>query len=463
MLGASLLFVMLAVSGVLAAAVFSQPTSIKYLVTVVGGALLVVLCVAQAPLKVLVGLAILVAPFDFVTTVAGIPVSPLLAIDVLALLVWLPRRTAGASSALRWASLPFALLLLPAVAGSDAPATWLLWLAVTIVTGALAFLVASEPGGARFVAAMIALSAVIQSVLALWEWKTGQRLNLYQESGTIPVGSEYFFTYGRAFRPEGALPDPIGLGQVLALCIPMMVALAAATRRLLVSLVIVAAMGLAAVALMLSLSRTSLVAAAIGLALAVLLLPRPALLRTGAAVGVTVVVVAVAGLAAGGQPLRQRIDSILDPTSAHVSTAAGDLTREHIWLAAVKTAEANAVAGVGFGNVTKFLPRYGAPVTASSHAHDTYLQFFAEGGVLGLIALLGIVCAAFVDLGRAFTTRRIWVAGASGALVATLLSWITDVEVRYVQVSAMVAVLLGLIAALAVRRAPPPAHVDDRP
>jgi O-antigen ligase len=237
----------------------------------------------------------------------------------------------------------------------------------------------------------------------------------------------------------------------------MMVAFAAATRRWLGSLAIIAAMGLAAVALLLSLSRMSLIGAAVGLALAVVLLPRPELLRTGAAVAVTVVVVAVAGLAVGGQPLRQRIDSILHPTSSHVSTASGDLAREHIWLAAVETAEANPVAGVGFGNVTKFLPRYGAPVTASSHAHDTYLQFFAEGGVLALIALLGVIGAAFVDLSRAFTTHRVWVAGATGALVATLLSWITDVEVRYVQVSAMVAVLLGLIAALAVRRASSPA------
>lgn len=448
-LAAGCVLAVLAVSGVLVTVVFTQPTTLKYLVTVAGSLLVVTLALARAPLKLLVGIAIVVAPFDFVTTVGSVQVTPLLAVDLLALLVCVTRSGFRGRSALIPATGVFVLLLAPAIAGSDTPATWILWLATTVVTGALVFLVAREPGGPLFVAIMIATSAVVQSVLALWEFRTGHQLNLYLPSGNTVTARDYFFTYGSIDRPDGALADPIGLGQVLALCLPVMVALAAAMRRWTLSVVVLAAAGLVAVALLLSLSRMSIVGAACGLVAVLLLLPRRAQLTTGLTAVAMVGVVAIVGLALAGRPLRLRIDSIFHPTAAHVYTAPGDLTRIRIWRAALKTAEANPVTGVGFGNVTKYLPQYGVPVTPAAHAHDTYLQYFAEGGVLGLVALLGLLAAAGIDLVRAFATHRIWVAGATGALLATTLAWLTDVEVRYVQVSAMVAVLLGLIAALA--------------
>jgi hypothetical protein len=64
---------------------------------------------------------------------------------------------------------------------------------------------------------------------------------------------------------------------------------------------------------------------------------------------------------------------------------------------------------------------------------------------------------------RGFVAQRVWTAGAAGSLVATLIAWSTDVEVRYVQVSAMVAVLLGLVAALAVKQERPSAEGDLNP
>jgi glycosyltransferase involved in cell wall biosynthesis len=455
--------VVLAVSGVLNAAVFAQPNTIKYVVTVAGSALVTLLALTRAPLKILVGLAIVVAPFDFVMTFDHLQITPLLAVDVLALLVWLSRSRTAGSPALRPMAGAFVLLLLPAIVGSNAVGVWVLWLAVTVVTGCLAFVIAREPGGPAYIASMLVLSGLIQAALAIWEQRTGHQLNLYQGPGTAAYGQNYFFSYGRYDRPPGALPDPIGLGQVLALCIPIAVSLAAYARRTAASLVVLAAAGVSAIALLLSLSRMSIVGVAFGLAVAVLLLPRTALLKKGGWVAAMAAGVAVIGLALGGTTLSQRLDSILHPTASHVSTAPGDLARARIWSAALKTAEAHPVTGVGFGNVTNYMPRYGVPVTSAAHAHDTYLQFFAEGGVLGLLALVGIFLSAGVDLARGFSTQRVWVAGAAGALVATALSWITDVEVRYAQVSAMVAVLLGLIAALAVRERSPAEEPASQP
>ncbi|MDQ6822095.1 MAG: glycosyltransferase [Actinomycetota bacterium] len=460
--GAAALIAILALTGALASAGFTHPTTIKYLVTVAGSAGLVLVATAREPLRALVGLAVVVAPFNFVTTVAGLHITPLIAVDVLAVLVWVPRSGGSGSSALRWIVVAFALAMIPGIVVSSAPGVWTLWLAVTLATGCLAYAVARKPGGVVFVVQMIVLSGLVQAGLALWELRSGHLLNLYQQSGAVPVGRDYFFTYGLAFRPAGALPDPIGLGQVLALCVPVTVALGAQMRRWQASAAVLALAGLAATALVLSLSRMSMIGGVFGIAGVVVLLPRHRKLRTGWMLAAMVAAVTAVALTTNGHAVSRRVSSIFNPTSVHVYTAPGDLTRERIWSAALQTAEANAVSGVGFGDVARYLPRYGVPVTSSSHAHDTYLQFFAEGGILGLLGLLAVMGAAGADLVRGYAANRVWVAGAAGALIATLVSWVTDVEVRYMQVSAMVAILLGLIAAMAARGEPEvvPAGLD---
>lgn len=454
LIGAASLVAILALSGALASAGFTHPTTIKYLVTVAGGVGLVFVATARQPLKALVGVAIVVAPLNFVTTVAGLHITPLIAVVALAVLVWVPGSAGSSPSALRWTVVAFALAMIPGIVGSSSPGIWMLWLAVTVATGCLAYAVACEPGGITFVVQMIVLSGLVQAGLALWELHSGHLLNLYQQSGAVVVGRDYFFTYGKAFRPAGALPDPIGLGQVLALCVPLTVALGAQMRRWQASAAVLSLAGVAATALVLSLSRMSMIGATFGIAAVVMLLPRHRKLRTGWMLVAMVLAVTVVALATNGPAVSRRVASIFNPTSVHVYTAPGDLTRQRIWSAALKTAEGNLVSGVGFGNVAAYLPNYGVPVTSSAHAHDTYLQFFAEGGILGMLGLLAVIGAAGVDLRRGYAANRVWAAGAAGAGLATLISWITDVEVRYVPVSAMVASLLGLIAAMAGRGEP---------
>jgi O-antigen ligase len=448
--GAGVLMALLAASGVFESTLFTQPSSLKYAVTVAGSLLIVLLATIKAPLRFLVGLVIVVAPFAFVSTFSGVEVTPLMAVVALAVLAALPRQ-GGGSSTLRPAGAAFVLLMIPAIVTSDRIGHWALWLALTALTGWVTYQVAREPGGPRFVAAMLTLSALIQGVIAIWEFRTGHELNLYKPSGSAATAGNYFFNFGGVTRSSGALPDPIGLGQVLALCLPMGIALAASLRRWSASIGVLGLIGVGALGLLLSLSRMSIVAGVVGIAVALVLLPARARVRTGGGVAVMIVAVTILGFGLGGAQLRKRIDSILNPTAAHVSTAAGDVARVHIWHAAVKTGESHPVTGVGLGNITKYLPRYGVPVTGAAHAHDTYLQLFAEAGVLGLIGLIAVLAAALRDLVRAHVRERLWVAGATGALLATLIAWTTDVEVRYAQVSATVAVLLGLIAALSAR------------
>jgi O-antigen ligase len=342
----------------------------------------------------------------------------------------------------------FALLLIPGVAQAVDPGVWVVWLALTLVTGWLVFLVAVEPGGVKLILGMLMLSALIQAVVAIWEFKTKHQLYLYSTSGSTATSGEAFFLYGSLIRPSGTLPDPIGLGQFLALCLPVSIAFAASLRRSLATIALICAAGLIALALALSLSRMSIVGGAVGVLLTLLLLPgrRRWLVAAGVlAVGVVVVALSVA---LGGSSFNARINSIVNPTAAHVRTAAGDIQREEIWKAAARIGEHHLLTGVGLGRVTEYLPKYGVPVIAAANAQNTPLQFFAEAGLLGLLAVVGIVSAAFVDIAKAARQNRLWIAGCLGGLIATLITWSTDVEVHYVEVSAMVAVLLGVIAAI---------------
>src|SRR5207248_4954890 len=133
---------------------------------------------------------------------------------VRAVLAALPRQVGGLSN-LRPAGAVFVLLMIPAVVTSDRIGHWVLWITLTALTGWLSFQIAREPSGPQFVAAMLTLSALVQGALAIWEFKTGHQLNLYQSSGSAATSDTYFFNYGGVTRSSGALPDPIGLGQVL--------------------------------------------------------------------------------------------------------------------------------------------------------------------------------------------------------------------------------------------------------
>jgi hypothetical protein len=437
----------LAVSGVLATKVFHQPTTIKYAATVVAFGLVALLTTIRSPLKLLVGLAIIVAPIRAVFTFADAQVTPLMAVDLLALLVALPR-FGSARSALRPMSIVFGLLLLPGVAGATSPGSWVVWLVATIATGWLTFIVARKRGGPGFVVSMLVVSALIQSVIAVWEFKTKHQLYLYSAAGSKVAGDETFFRYGSLIRPAGTLEDPNGLGEVLALYLPLIVAYAASLRRHSRGFLVLCIGGIVALALVLSLSRIGLIGGLAGALLTLLFLPRGRRVTTGGGIAVVGVVVVTIALTLGGSLLQARVNSIFNPTASHVRTAAGDIQREEIWRAALKAGESNAVTGIGLGNISTALPRYGVPISAAANAQSTFLQFFAEGGVIALVALVGIVAAALSDLARSVRRERVWAAGAVGSLVAMIITWTTDVEVRYIQISATAAILLGLIAAL---------------
>jgi O-antigen ligase len=446
-----------AATGKLTPIVFHQPSFTKYIVLVGGPTLVALLATARMPMRALVGAAILVAPLNFVMTFHGQKISPFMVVLFAATLVAAATVRTEPAGWLGKASMASGLLLVPAIASSSSTTSYLLWLVETLLIGWLVYVVAREPGGVKFVLVMIVASVAIQGALAFYEYRSGHQLNLYNSSGATTFSSNYFFSYGSAKRYTGTMPDPIALGNVLALGLPLMICLAVLTRRLWLRLLIAGVSIVSTLGLVLSLSRMSWIGGAVGVVVCLVLLPPRRRMWTTLAAAAAVALVIAAGLSLGGPELRRRFTSTLNPTSVQSSystTAQGDQLRVRLWSAAIKTAEAEPVTGTGFGNLVPALNEHGVSVPPAAHAQSWYLQLLGEAGILGAAALLCLLVAAIRDLWTGFGRYRVLAAGMAGAFVATLITWTTDIEPRYIQVGAVIAALFALIAAVGARRAP---------
>jgi O-antigen ligase len=444
---------MLGACGITARGLFSETSEIKYAVSVMAPLVAVFVALAPDPLRLLLALAIVIAPFTFVTTIGDVTLSTLIVVLVAALIVAALSFEGGRGHTATGLGVLAALTLLAGpVALSQDPATYTLWLGVLVTSGWLAFRLAQEPGGLRLVLGLVVAAAAVQAVLAIWEAKTGQRLNLYDVSGQSAVSSQDFFNFEREKRPSGAMPDPIALGNILALACPLLIALANETRSKLMALTLVGVAGLIAVGLAFTLSRMSWIGAAVGVLVTLVLLPSPKRLRSGIAVACLLALVVQLAIAFGGVALHDRFASIQAPTSRVNRTSGGDEIRLGLWRAAIGVAEQDPVFGTGFGKVVPELARRTDGVAPGGHAHSVYLQFLAEAGIAGALALVLLIAGVVRDLWLGLREHRngdlrLLAAGIAGSLACILVVWVTDYNVRYTQVGAIIAVIFGAAAA----------------
>lgn len=76
-------------------------------------------------------------------------------------------------------------------------------------------------------------------------------------------------------------------------------------------------------------------------------------------------------------------------------------TRLWAWEAGMKMFETHPFFGVGLGNFKLLMPVYAAPgVDFKSVAHNTYIEYLAELGPIGLLLFLGIAYCSFSSLRR---------------------------------------------------------------
>ena len=441
-----------AASGIIATKAFSEPSLSKYAVTVAAPTLLALVALSRVPLRMLMGVCLFVAPLNFVTTLHGIQFTPFLAALILATVVAACSHHGRRMGLLGYASVVAGALLIPAIISASGTGVYALWLAQTLVMGWLVFVVASAPGGTRFVLLALVASIVIEGLLGVYEYYSKHQLNFYSSSGVSTLGTNYFFSYGSTKRYTGLMPDPIALGNVLALGLPLLVGLAVTERRRWLRIGLALGGAGASLGLILSLSRMSWIGGAVGTAFCLVLLPPRVRLTTGSLVLGTAAVVIILGASLGGSALRQRLISTLNPTktqSSYSTTAAGDQLRVRLWVAAVRTAEAEPLTGTGFGNIVPALNEHGVAVPPGAHAQSWYFQILGEAGVLGGVALLCFIGGALRNLWVGFRRNRVLAAACVGSLIAVLLTWTTDIEPRYIQVSALIACLFGVIATLA--------------
>jgi len=93
----------------------------------------------------------------------------------------------------------------------------------------------------------------------------------------------------------------------------------------------------------------------------------------------------------------------LDVRDAHIlPTTFSTIERLAHWQAAVRMIQANPWLGVGFGNYEATYPDYKLFIwdNALGHAHNYYLNIFAETGVIGLVAYFALWGTVFVAAWR---------------------------------------------------------------
>jgi putative inorganic carbon (hco3(-)) transporter len=255
---------------------------------------------------------------------------------------------------------------------------------------------------------------------------------LSQEILGAPSG---FWFYNHPIpRIAGPLEGPNQLAGYLGLMLPVVLAFVLLRRPRPAELLL---LGIGAMTLVLTLSRSGVVATLFALVLVFVLAPalhrRQALLSLfgGAIAGLTVLVLY------GSTSLLARFSSL-----AEVERSGGVGTRAQLWHAAIALWSQHPLLGIGAGNFELEIAKVG-PSGVRTHANSLYLQSLVEGGAPLLLTTLATVVASIVAFVRA-PLRQPLVLGALAASAGLAAHQIFDFLVFYPKVGGMWWILLAL-------------------
>ena len=158
--------------------------------------------------------------------------------------------------------------------------------------------------------------------------------------------------------------------------------------------------------------------------------------------------------------LLSRIDTITD---SYYGTNAD---RIEIWKEALKDFADSPLIGMGYGRFNDVGLQYwgtkgivwvairGRIVNSDNHAHNSYLHFLAEGGIVGLWVTMFVWWAAFKELGFFMShfpkSKLYWLErGALGGLVVALVQALTEHMIGRGSVVLFIDALIGLTLATA--------------
>ncbi len=457
------------VAPLLPAALVGTALLVALLPPAASGVLLVAAGLALAVLiRPWLGLPVLAvaAPFAALRPlpVAGLPIDGADLMLVLVLVAWLAqgvaqRRIVLPHPPLLWPMLALlaalALSLLSAESYREGLPELLKWIQVLALYLAVAALLPANRAG-WLLAALLA-AGVLQALLGLYQFLT-------------QTGPEPFILLGRFMRAYGAFRQPNPYAGYLGLVAPLAISLAlwAWTSRprpaMRLRLALLAAAGVISLGLLVSWSRGAWLAFAAAVAVVVLA-------HTRRAAPVVIVLAGLALLAGIGFGVVDLLPAALVHRLADLQQFAGlvDVARTEVtdanfsvleriahWQAALGMWRDHPWLGVGAGNyatayATYSLPRWYDPL---GHAHNVYLNFAAEAGLVGLLAYLWFWLASLVQGVRvAAASNRFTAAvgaGVLGALVhASIHNVFDNLWVQHIYLT--LALLLGLLAVLPPR------------
>jgi putative inorganic carbon (HCO3(-)) transporter len=282
------------------------------------------------------------------------------------------------------------------------------------------------------------------------------------------TGPDAFVLLGRFMRAYGAFRQPNPYAGYLGLIAPLAVSLALWAwsnprgRGLGLSLALSATAGLICLGLLVSWSRGAWLAFAAALAVVVLAHSRraaPVVLALAVAAGLTLTLFGAADLLPASVTGRlselQQYVGLIDLARTEVTDANFSVVeRIAHWQAALGMWADHLWLGVGPGNYAVVYGQYNLPrwYEPLGHAHNIYLNFAAEAGLLGLLAYLWLWLASLWQALRGATaTDRLAAAVAAGVLggltAATVHNVFDNLWVQHIYLT--LALLLGLLAVMA--------------
>jgi O-antigen ligase len=445
--------------GVIIVAAAAVGVAVGLLPIVFGLLVVVALAVLAASLvdaRVPLVLFIFSIPYSSLTKVGGetYSLTATEALVALLLVAWIGRRIAArrfevrGGPTLAMLALLFVVSLFSTLTAEDFPDALkeLIKLAEMLVVGLYAASELERPEDTRLAIVALLLAGASEAVVGLVQFATGR-------------GPETF-AIGPFMRAHGNFEQPNALAGYLGLLLPLGVAFS--FRRSPERPIVVLATAIIAMAILATLSRGSWVGITLGLAMMALFWGDVSrrLLVGAAALGIVVLLLSVAGIVP--RTMTERIAVlfenfvIFDVTQVERTPTNWPLVeRMAHWQAGWEMATDHPLMGVGPGNYEAVYPRYYKQdwVEALGHAHNYYLNSFAELGIIGLVVFLGFCASVFLRIGQglretlsASSVRRALLLGALGAMVTFSVHNMFD-NMFVHGIGVQFALILGLVEA----------------
>ena len=409
-------------------------------------------------------LTLVVAPVRALVnvTIPGLVVDPGQALFVLTLLAWLAHGVAHRHIVVPrlplalWLGLGLFLLvgafsLWNATSLSEGLAEVAKW--TQVLLAALLVKDAADRGRARWVLAGLFATAIVQAAAGLWQF------------GLATYGPDSFIVLGSHYRAYGTFEQPNPFAGFLGMLWPLGTGIALHSwRRSLPRFVLAAtAAGLCLAALVASFSRGAWLGAVAAALVMALFLPRRVWLGLSLAAIGGLMVVSAAGAGLLPDAVTARLAGLADFTNIY-DVRGVPINNENYpviqRLAFWQTAEAMGAAhpwlGVGLGNYAAAYPAFALlnwPL-AIGHAHNIYLNFLAETGVIGLVSYVALWAVVVALTLSALRSTDGWRRGLALGMLGAWAHLTVHNLVDYLYVNnthLILGALFGLLAFLVLR------------